>query len=71
VPQVGISDHPAKIVAKGLDVIGLGQQAAAVFFNNLRFEEPCAVAFLEAMAMGKPIVALESGLSPFEDPFHR
>jgi glycosyltransferase involved in cell wall biosynthesis len=28
------------------------------------FEEPCAVAFLEAMAMGKPIVALDSGGTP-------
>jgi glycosyltransferase involved in cell wall biosynthesis len=28
------------------------------------FEEPCAVAFLEAMAMRKPVVALDSGGTP-------
>jgi glycosyltransferase involved in cell wall biosynthesis len=28
------------------------------------FEEPCAVAFLEAMAMAKPIVAIQSGGTP-------
>jgi len=28
------------------------------------FEEPCAVAFLEAMAMRKPVIALDSGGTP-------
>lgn len=38
--------------------------AAADIFAMPTFEEPCAVAFLEAMAMAKPIIALASGGTP-------
>lgn len=35
--------------------------AASDIFTMPSFEEPCAVAFLEALAMKKPVVALDSG----------
>ncbi len=35
--------------------------AAADIFSMPTFEEPCAVAFLEAMAMAKPVIALGNG----------
>jgi glycosyltransferase involved in cell wall biosynthesis len=38
--------------------------AACDIYAMPTFEEPCAVAFLEAMAMRKPIVALNSGGTP-------
>lgn len=38
--------------------------AASDIYAMPTFEEPCAVAFLEAMAMGKAIVALDSGGTP-------
>jgi glycosyltransferase involved in cell wall biosynthesis len=38
--------------------------AAADVFTMPSFEEPCAVAFLEAMAMKKPVIALRSGGTP-------
>src|SRR4029077_20696747 len=38
--------------------------AASDVYAMPTFEEPCAVAFLEAMAMRKPIVALNSGGTP-------
>jgi len=38
--------------------------AAADIFTMPTFEEPCAVAFLEAMAMRKPVIALHSGGTP-------
>jgi glycosyltransferase involved in cell wall biosynthesis len=38
--------------------------AALDIYAMPTFEEPCAVAFLEAMAMCKPIVALDSGGTP-------
>jgi glycosyltransferase involved in cell wall biosynthesis len=38
--------------------------AASDIFTMPTFEEPCAVAFLEAMAMRKPIIALQSGGTP-------
>ena len=38
--------------------------AACDIYAMPTFEEPCAVAFLEAMAMRKPIVALRSGGTP-------
>jgi glycosyltransferase involved in cell wall biosynthesis len=38
--------------------------AASDVFAMPTFEEPCAVAFLEAMAMRKPTVALDSGGTP-------
>jgi glycosyltransferase involved in cell wall biosynthesis len=38
--------------------------AAADIFTMPTFEEPCAVAFLEAMAMAKCVVALRSGGTP-------
>jgi len=38
--------------------------AASDIYAMPTFEEPCAVAFLEAMAMRKPIVALNSGGTP-------
>jgi len=38
--------------------------AASDVFAMPTFEEPCAVAFLEAMPMRKPIVALDSGGTP-------
>ena len=38
--------------------------AASDIYAMPSFEEPCAVAFLEAMAMRKPIVALDSGGTP-------
>jgi glycosyltransferase involved in cell wall biosynthesis len=38
--------------------------AACDVFAMPTFEEPCAVAFLEAMAMARPIVALRSGGTP-------
>lgn len=38
--------------------------AACDIYAMPTFEEPCAVAFLEAMAMGKPIIALDSGGTP-------
>ena len=38
--------------------------AAADVYTMPTFEEPCAVAFLEAMAMKKPVVALRSGGTP-------
>ena len=41
------------------DILG-----AVDIFAMPTFEEPCAVAFLEAMAMAKPIVALDSGGTP-------
>ncbi len=40
--------------------------AATDIYAMPTFEEPCAVAFLEAMAMRKPIVALDSGGTPQE-----
>lgn len=40
--------------------------AASDIYAMPTFEEPCAVAFLEAMAMGKAIVALDSGGTPEE-----
>jgi glycosyltransferase involved in cell wall biosynthesis len=38
--------------------------ASADVFVMPTFEEPCAVAFIEAMAMGKPVIALDSGGTP-------
>jgi glycosyltransferase involved in cell wall biosynthesis len=38
--------------------------AATDIYAMPSFEEPCAVAYLEAMAMRKPIIALESGGTP-------
>ncbi|MBF6591138.1 MAG: glycosyltransferase family 4 protein, partial [Ktedonobacterales bacterium] len=38
--------------------------AACDIYTMPTFEEPCAVVFLEAMAMKKPVVALESGGTP-------
>ncbi len=38
--------------------------AASDIFTMPTFEEPCAVAFLEAMAMKKPVIALDSGGTP-------
>ncbi len=38
--------------------------AACDVFALPSFEEPCAVAYLEAMAMAKPVVALRSGGTP-------
>ncbi len=38
--------------------------AAADIYSMPTFEEPCAVAFLEAMAMEKPVIALRSGGTP-------
>jgi glycosyltransferase involved in cell wall biosynthesis len=38
--------------------------AAADIFAMPTFEDPCPVAFLEAMAMGKPVIAIESGGIP-------
>jgi glycosyltransferase involved in cell wall biosynthesis len=38
--------------------------AAFDVFAMPTWEEPCAVAFLEAMAMAKPVVALRSGGTP-------
>lgn len=38
--------------------------SASDVFAMPSFEEPCAVAYLEAMAMRKPVVALESGGTP-------
>ncbi|HEV8190392.1 MAG TPA: glycosyltransferase family 4 protein [Ktedonobacterales bacterium] len=38
--------------------------AATDIYTMPSFEEPCAVAYLEAMAMRKPIVALDSGGTP-------
>jgi glycosyltransferase involved in cell wall biosynthesis len=38
--------------------------AGSDVFAMPTFEEPCAVAFLEAMAMRKPVVALDSGGTP-------
>jgi glycosyltransferase involved in cell wall biosynthesis len=38
--------------------------SASDIFTMPTFEEPCAVAFLEAMAMRKPVVALDSGGTP-------
>lgn len=38
--------------------------AAADIFTLPTIEEPCAVAFLEAMAMKKPVIALHSGGTP-------
>lgn len=38
--------------------------AACDIYAMPTFEEPCAVAFLEAMAMAKPIIALDSGGTP-------
>jgi glycosyltransferase involved in cell wall biosynthesis len=38
--------------------------AASDIYAMPTFEEPCAVAFLEAMAMARPIVALRSGGTP-------
>lgn len=35
--------------------------AASDFYAMPSYEEPCAVAFIEAMAMRKPVVALDSG----------
>lgn len=40
--------------------------AAADIYTMPTFEEPCAVVFLEAMAMKKPVVALDSGGTPEE-----
>jgi glycosyltransferase involved in cell wall biosynthesis len=38
--------------------------ASVDMYTMPTFEEPCAVAFLEAMAMAKPIVAVQSGGTP-------
>lgn len=38
--------------------------AASDIYAMPTFEEPCAVAFLEAMAMAKPVIALDSGGTP-------
>lgn len=38
--------------------------AASDIYTMPTYEEPCAVAFLEAMAMKKPVVALASGGTP-------
>jgi len=38
--------------------------AAADIYAMPSFEEPCAVAYLEAMAMEKPVIALDSGGTP-------
>ncbi len=38
--------------------------AATDVYTMPTFEEPCAVAFLEALAMRKPVVALDSGGTP-------
>lgn len=38
--------------------------AACDIYTMPTFEEPCAVAFLEAMAMKKPVIALDSGGTP-------
>ena len=38
--------------------------AATDIYTMPSFEEPCAVAYLEAMAMSKPVIALDSGGTP-------
>lgn len=56
--ELGLTDH---VVFTGFRKDVKELLAASDVYAMPSFEEPCAVAFLEAMAMAKPIVALESG----------
>jgi glycosyltransferase involved in cell wall biosynthesis len=59
--QLGISD---KFILTGWRTDMERLMASVDIYAMPTFEEPCAVAFLEAMAMAKPIVALQSGGTP-------
>lgn len=59
--ELGLTDH---IVFTGFRKDVKQLLAASDIYAMPSFEEPCAVAFLEAMAMSKPIVALDSGGTP-------
>ena len=59
--ELGLQEH---VIFTGFrsDIVQI--LAAIDVFTMPTFEEPCAVAFLEAMAMRKPVVALRSGGTP-------
>jgi glycosyltransferase involved in cell wall biosynthesis len=59
--QLGIDD---KFILTGWRTDMERLMASVDIYAMPTFEEPCAVAFLEAMAMAKPIVALQSGGTP-------
>ena len=59
--NVGLNDH---VVFTGFRPDIPQILAACDIFAMPTFEEPCAVAFLEAMAMERPIIALRSGGTP-------
>jgi glycosyltransferase involved in cell wall biosynthesis len=58
VAELGLADN---VIFTGFrrDIEGL--LAATDIYTMPSFEEPCAVAFLEALAMARPVVALDSG----------
>ncbi|HET9959350.1 MAG TPA: glycosyltransferase family 4 protein [Polyangiaceae bacterium] len=59
--ELGLSDN-VTFTGFRSDIANL--LAGTDIYTMPTFEEPCAVAFLEAMAMAKPVIALESGGTP-------
>lgn len=58
VRELGIED---KVIFTGFRTDIKQILAASDFYAMPSYEEPCAVAFIEAMAMRKPVIALDSG----------
>ncbi|MGH9056718.1 MAG: glycosyltransferase family 4 protein [Acidimicrobiales bacterium] len=62
--QVDRLGLPGEVIFTGFRSDVAGILAATDVYAMPSFEEPCSVAFLEAMAMARPVVALRSGGTP-------